>query len=207
MTVTTVFATAPGGTGAVSNSNASYATAQAGTGTFALSENHRVGQQNIYACRQGFVIFDTSGIPDTDDASAVVLSLDGAQNSSDDDFEAVAAISAYDGGATVNGDFVAGASLGALTAVATWNSSGYSAAYNAFTDNGSFGANINKTGNTSLILFSANQRDNVTPTGNEFVFFTDADAAGTTTDPKLDITHDTAAAGGTPMMAMMGVGT
>ena len=193
-TVTTVFATAPGGAGCGTSEDADYATCRTG-GTFFATANHRVGQNftTVYNCYEGFVIFDTSSIPDTDDVSAVVASLDGTSDTSTTDFIAGLAASAYDGGAVVSGDWVSGAAI-PTPELATWNSSGYSANYNAFTETADFKTAINKTGNTSLILYSQRHRDATTPTGAEHVIFTDADAAGTTTDPKLDITH--AAAGG-----------
>jgi len=145
-----------------------------------------------YDCIEGFIIFNTAGLPDTDTVSAVVLSCDGDTNSSATDFTMGAAASAYNGGPVLTSDWVSGAAI-PTPELATWNSSGYVAGYNAFTETADFKDAINKTGTTSLILYSQRHRDAVTPTGSEFVIFTDADAAGTTTDPKLDITH---AAGG-----------
>ena len=190
-TVTTVFATAPGGEGTVVSPSTVYATARSGGGALGVEDDVRGGQRLLtgtYTCREGFLIFDTSTIPDTDTVSAVVPSLYGVADQSDTDFVSALGTSSYNGGAVVTGDWVAGASLPA--SLATWNSSGYVADYNAFTSAGaSLNSAINKTGNTALILFSERHRDNTAPTGNEFVRFADADAAGTTTDPKLAITH------------------
>ena len=196
-TVTTVYATPPGGLGygQVNSSNTVYATARTGS-TLTPAQNHFVGQEkagSTYYCYEAFMIVDTSGIPDTDTVSSVVLSLDGSYNGSTTDFIAGVAASAYDGGPVVAGDWVSGAAI-PTPELATWNSSGYSADYNAFTETADFKTAINKTGNTSLILYSQRHRDATTPTNSEYVGFIDADAAGTTTDPKLDITH--AAAGG-----------
>lgn len=208
MTVTTVFATAPGGAGSVQCSSTVYATARSGGGSLLATADHLVGQRFSspnYFCVEGFIIFDTSALDDGETIQGVVLSCDGANNLSTEDFTMVAATSAYDGGAVVTTDFVAGASLSGLTEVATWASSGYDAGYNAFTSTGSaFNSAINTTGNTSIILFSAEMRDNSAPTTDERVLFTDADAAGTTTDPKLDITHDVVTT--VPLRTLMGVG-
>ncbi len=156
---------------------------------------HIVGQDATYDCMESFLIFDTSGLPDTDTVSDVVLSLDGDTDTSTTNFVATAASSSYNGGVVLTSDWVSGASLSALTTYATWNSSGYSANYNAFTSAGAaFNSAINKTGNTALMLYSDRHSAGTTPTQGENVSFTDADAAGTTVDPKLDITH--AAAGG-----------
>ena len=193
-TVTTVFATPPGGNGNVRSEHATtYATARTGNSLFA-SGHHSVGQNlSPYQCFESFLIFDTSGIPDADTVSAVVLSLDGNTDNSTTDFTAGAAASAYDGGSVVTADWVSGASI-PTPELATWNSSGYSAGYNAFTETADFKTAINKTGNTSLILYSQEHRDNSAPTAQELVSFIFADAAGTTTDPKLDITHAGASA-------------
>ena len=190
-TVTTAYATAPGGDGHVRSVNAVYATARSG-GTLVAADNHQVGQDISVApdfrCFEAFLIFDTSSIPDTDTVSGVVASLDGSSDLSTTDFVAALGTSSYNGGAVVTTDWVAGASLPA--SLATWNSSGYVAGYNAFTSAGAaFNSAINKTGNTALVLFSENHRDNTAPVLAERVTFTDADAAGTTEDPKLDITH------------------
>lgn len=194
MTVTTVYATAPGGNGSVQSSSATYATARTGGSLLAIA-NHSVGQlffsPNSF-CVESFLIFDTSGVPDTDTVSAVVLSMDGVNDSSTTDFVIGVAASSYNGGAVITSDWVSGASI-PTPELATWNSSGYSADYNAFTETADFKTAINQTGNTSLILYSQRHRDATAPTGREDVTFTAADAAGTTTDPKLDITH---AAGG-----------
>ena len=195
-TVTTVFGTPSGGdeVGSIESASATYATARTG-GTLGLWNNHRVGQSLVtitYNCYESFLIFDTSGIPDTDTVSAVIASLDGSANNSTTDFIAGLAASAYDGGSVVTGDWVSGASI-PTPELATWDSAGYSAAYNAFTETADFKDAINKTGNTSLILYSQRHRDATVPTDLENVRFSSADSAGTTIDPKLDITHEAAA--------------
>lgn len=196
MTVDTVFATAPGGNGNCNSQNNTYATARTG-GTLAAANNHQVGQDFVtptYACVEAFLIFNTSGIPDTDTVSDVVLSLDGNLDNSATDFVATAASTSYDGGAVLTTDWVDGSTLSGQTTYATWNSSGYSANYNAFTSAGAaFNSAINLTGNTVLMLYSDRHSAGTTPTGHEYVSFTDADAVGTTTDPKLDITHASSA--------------
>ena len=204
--MTIVFATAPGGVATVYGQGAAYATArEVGTAT---TNNHFAGQATGYNCYEGVIVFATSGIPDTDDVSDVVLSLDGSIDGSTTDFTVNAASSAYDGGAALTTDYVAGSLLSALSQYATFATSGYSADYNAFTSLGAaFNSAINKTGNTAIMIYSDRHSAGTTPTGEEYVGFTDADAAGTTVDPKLDITH--AAGGGGPTvktLAVLGVG-
>ena len=198
-TVTTVFATAPGGEGAVGSSSTVYATARTG-GTLGGLTRHNVGQDlqvADYFTLEAFCIFDTSAIDDADTVSGVVLSIDGRTDNSVTDFVVTAASTAYNGGPVVTSDFVSGADLAALTTYATFDSSGYSSTYNAFTSAGAaFNSAINKTGNTVLMLYSDRHSAGTTPTGGESITFEDADAAGTTADPKLDITHEAAAATG-----------
>lgn len=196
-TVTTVFATAPGGAGRVRSDDFTYATARTGGTLDATASAHTVGQilSGNYFCYESFIQFDTSGIPDGDTVSAVTASLYGSNDFSTTDFTAkLAAAANYNGGVVVTTDWESGANLNAKTLLATWASSGYLADYNAFTETADFKTAINKVGDTLLILFSDRHADGTTPTGAEYVIFFDADAAGTTTDPKLDITH--AAAGG-----------
>ena len=197
MTVTTVFATAPGGEGDVDSSDVTYATART-SGSLVATANHSVGQEvfaGTFYCREAFILFDTSGIPDTDTVSGVVLSLDGTTNASTTDFTSTVAASSYNGGVTVTGDWVDGSTLSGLTSLATFGSAGYDAAYMAFTSAGAaFNSAINKTGNTSLIVFSSRHSAGTEPPNSEYITYTDADAAGTTEDPKLDITHAGAAA-------------
>lgn len=204
-TVTTVFATAPGGNGYTSSaSNAVYAVAVSVGGT--AGNNHIVGQSlaGNYVAYESFVEFDTSGIDDGDAVSDVVLSLDGNTDISDTDFDIIAAALDYGGGAVTNADWTVPAVLAGLTTLATWNTAGYSANYNAFTSAGAaFNSAINLTGNTRLILFSAKTQSATAPTGSEAVIFTDADAAGTTTDSKLDITHAAAGGGSGPATGLV----
>lgn len=207
MTVTTVFATPPGGTGSTRSGNATYAIARTG-GTFVDQGSHLVGQllSGSYFCLESHLLFDTSGLPDTDSVSAVVLSLDGGSDSSTTDFTVRVGTSAYDGGQVTSTDWVSGASLPSPV-LATWDTSGYNANYNAFTETADFKTAINLTGNTAIMLWSSLHEAGTPPTGNEFLSFQDADVAGTTADPKLDITHDAAAGGTTPFLMLMGVGT
>lgn len=197
MAVTTVFATAPGGDGTASSGSTVYATART-SGTLTTAGNHQAGQNFStpnYLCREAFLIFDTSAIADDQAVSDVVLSLDGNTDNSATDFDVIAAASSYNGGVVATTDWVDGSTLSGLTQLATWNTAGYSANYNAFTSAGAvFNSAINLVGNTALILFSSRHANGDTPTGAELVTLNDADAAGTTTDPKLDITHDTAVA-------------
>lgn len=193
----TLTAYAAAADGYVRSGDPTYSTARAGasleTGDAAAFYN--LGQTwngFNYLIYEVFLSFDTSSIPDDAVISAVELSLYGNGDLSDTDFDIEARL--YDWGASVTtADWVAGASLGGYTLLASRSTSGLSVAgYNAFTENGSnFRDNINKTGTTSILLCSSRHRAGNTPTGNEYVTFFSTDETGTTKDPKLVVTYTT----------------
>lgn len=156
-----------------------------------------------YYVYEGFLGFDTSSLPDTDSVSAAVLAITSNQDLSTVDFTMEAR--AYDwGGTLTSADWVAGASLSGMTLLAHYSTaSGFTAGttYNFVEDD--FSANVNKTGTTYLILASDKTRTGTAPGGSsERVIIRSADQAGTTSDPKLTITHETgyvAPAGGVPL--------
>jgi hypothetical protein len=182
-----------------------YADARAGSGpTSALtadtgSTSLTVGQDRVfglaysYYVYEAFLSFDTSGIDDGDTVSAAVLNVTSHADSSTTDFTIQARLRDWGTGLTT-ADFVAGASLSGLTLLATYaTSSGFTAntAYD-FTDS-AMPANVSKTGATRMLLCSSRTVGNNSPTGNELVAIKSADTTGTTSDPKLTVTH---AAGG-----------
>ena len=138
-----------------------------------------------YLCYQVCLEFDTSSIPDTDVVSQVDLMLDGTTDFSTNDFTAEAR--AYDWSSET---WIAGDNLGNYDLLATWNSADYSSGYNTFTEEGSnFQEAIDKQGTTWVHISGANQRLNAQPSANEYVLFSNSETAGTTSDPKLVITH------------------
>ena len=164
----------------------------------------RVGQlyqsgPDLWAVREAFLGFDTSAVG-TDTISAAVLNVTSSADYSTTDFTIEARL--RDWGATLTtADFVAGASLSGLTSLATkTTASGFTAgtAYD-FTDV-AMPANVNKTGTTRMLLCSSRTTGNNEPTGNEYVDFRSADYTGTTSDPKLTVTH---AAGGSTLFLML----
>ena len=183
-----------------------YAAARAGTGTPGLTASTAattlsVGQLYFasffdqYGVQEGFLGFDTSAIADTDTVSAAVLNVTSYGDFSTTDFTIEARLRDW-GGTLETTDFVAGASLSALTLLASkTTASGFTAdtAYD-FTDV-AMPANVNKTGSTYLLLCSSRTTGNNAPTGYEYVNVKSADTTGTTSDPKLTVTH--AAGGGT----------
>lgn len=167
-----------------------YAGAVAGSSlTAQAAANLIVGQTTPlnFTIYQSFVSFDTSAIDDDGVINSVALALDGLADSSSTDFVAEARV--YDWSTSLDtGDWRTPAQLSGLTRVATWNSSGYSSGYNTFSEDGSnFRAAINKTGATRIVICSAENVSQSEPTADEYVTFTSANQAGTTSDPRLTI--------------------
>lgn len=158
-----------------------------------------IGDHYFYEFAEGF---DTSSIPDTDVVSLVVFSI-WDFGSSADAFTVQARLS--DWGATLTtADWVAGASLAALTLLATFaTSTGNVGNYANFTENGTnFRTAINKTGFTRFLLVSDDQVNNTDPGVTSKNDWLSADQGGTANDPKLVITH----ASPTAMQDVLGMG-
>src|SRR3989344_2228109 len=177
--------------GAVRSAHATYATARSG-GTLTTDTRILAGQENPdwtgsdYWNRESFVQFDTSSIPDTDTISAAVFSLYGKSGGPPLNGSDVARVRLRDYGATLDtGDWVAGASVSSLTLVAH-SSSWSTSSYNDFTDD-AMPANVSKTGSTRLIIHTKFHEDGTnSPSG---IYAESSTATGTTTDPKLTVTH------------------
>lgn len=192
MTTTTIYSDAADG-GVYGFNVSTYATARS-TATVANTTDtfQALGQKSgggfSYYCYELFFWFATATIPDADTVSAATLSLYGQADNSTTDFTLTAALHNW-GDTLTTADWVAGASLSGLTTVASRSSSGWStAAYNDFTDV-AFPANVDKTANTRLIVYSSRHSGNNTPSGDEHVFVWMADETGTTKDPKLTVVH------------------
>ena len=195
MTTTVVYADAADGY--LESLDGTYSTARAGAGLSANTTGTLiVGQEEsggIYGVYESFVNFDTSAITDSDMITAALLELGLSADQSTTDFTCQART--RDWGATLTtADFVAGASLGALTLLATRATSGIGAtgSLKAFTENGSnLRDAINKTGLTSMILCSDRHVAGNTPSGatQEMVRWYSANEAGTSLDPTLTVTH------------------
>jgi hypothetical protein len=208
-TTTTVFSTTADGR--VESEHATYTTARSGANQ---SSNNSaatmiVGQtvSGNYFIDEGFLDFDTSSIPDTDTIDSAVLSLFGQSNESTTDFTIEARLKDW-GGTLTTADWVAGASLGALTLLATYATSGgwSTVAYNDFTSDAAFVSNVSKTGVTYILLDSSRHAAGNTPTGLERVWCYSADQAGTTNDPKLVVNHSAAATSRHHHLLTLGVG-
>jgi hypothetical protein len=174
--------------GLVYGLNATYTTARS-TASVADGTYLFIGQALGYYCGESFLSFITSDVPDDATISAAILSLYVAGEQSVTDFTLEARL--RDWGATLTtADWVAGASLSALTLLASKSTVGISgAAYLALTSEAAFATNVNKTGTTLLLLDSSRHVAGTTPTGNEYIDCSSSEYAGTTQDPKLVVTY------------------
>ncbi len=179
--------------GRITSTNTTYLTARSGS---ALSANAnakiKIGQHfpdPDYNCWEGFVQFDTSALTAAAIVTAVTFSLYGSSDNSTQDFTLQVRDSNWGAGLTT-GDWVAGASLGAITLLASFATSGWSiAGYNAFTSEAAFPAAINTTGQTIFLINSSRHENGDTPVGVEWVDAFQAEEADTTKDPKLVVTY------------------
>lgn len=196
--------------GQVTSNSAVYATARSGAGLGADTAGTTIliGQRLdvTYQCCEGFFAFDTSTIPDAATIDSVTLSLFGQADNSVTDFTLQARASDWGTGLTT-ADWVAGASLGALTLLGSLSTVGFStAAYNDFTENGSnFRNAISKTGETRILVNGSTHEAGSTPTGYERVTVHSADASGTTNDPKLVVNYSEGGGSNTRRM-LLGIG-
>ena len=198
----------------------SYAAARAGTGSVLdayAGIELTFGQQFTtsgdpdyipdYDIYESFLAFNTSSIPDTDTVSAAVLNLRSLYDHSTTDFTIEARLYDWGTGLTT-ADYVAGASLSALTLLAHRDTaSGWTVntAYDLTDD--AFAANVSKTGTTRLLLCSSRTTGNNTPTTYEQGSAYSADQTGTTSDPKLTVTYSSSYDPNVPgaTQAMMGM--
>ncbi|MGD9889877.1 MAG: hypothetical protein AB7U18_01110 [Dehalococcoidia bacterium] len=221
-TVTTVYA-GTADDGVVNRSGTTYAGCRNGTSGTKLVESSadwnddnlviEVGQQNTagndFYIWEGFIGFDTSGLPDTDEVSAAALGLventDYGTNFSDSDtLEA----RTYDWSTSVTtADWRTGTQYAALTLLASLASSSWSSSgYNTLAENGTnFQSAINKTGTTRIILGTADLAAATSPANNTAALWSimSADNTGTTNDPKLTVTHAAAGITATPGVASL----
>ena len=180
--------------GVVQSSNAVYATARsgstltiinAGVGANGLAFGQRLNGGTYYVW-ETFLGFDTSAIPETATITSAILSIYIDTDGSTTNFITDAYISAW-GPTLATTDYIAGANLGALTKVATLDSTGATTgAHNAFT-NVAMPANIDKAGTTYILLASANTASNTAPTGDEYLLGSAQEYTGTDRDPKLTV--------------------
>lgn len=166
----------------VSGTNASWATARAGSGLVASTGGTvlapRSSLSGNYEVAQAIIRFNASAVTGTVTAFSVVLTCQSV-NAGGDTIE----IRERTSTGTGTGNFVAGASLGGLTLIDAQSVTGAGAV--TFTNNA-----LNPAGssNYGILVFAQRQRTNVAPTAATVVFFHASEATGTTNDPYLSIT-------------------
>lgn len=149
-----------------------------------------------YYATEVMIAWDTSSIPTTDTVTAVALSLFGPGGKSGGNF--TVEVYPKDWGSAVDtGDWVAGASIGALGLLASFavgaSAVNWANAYNAFTENGTaFRTAIVKGGTTKVLLCLDTLRSTTAPVATNDASVYLSDQGGTTNDPKLVITTVTA---------------
>jgi hypothetical protein len=182
------------GTNSGGNS-ATYSTARAMSGASPASTDtfiEIVGQNfaiGNYLCYENFMQFDTSALTAGATVTGVSLNFFVFADASSTDFTVEARMTDW-GTTLTTADSIAGASLSGLTRVATVSTSGIStSAYTAMAEDGTnFQTNINRTGDTRLMLSSSRQAGNNTPSGNEYLQIYQVEAGGTASDPFILVT-------------------
>ena len=127
-------------------------------------------EASTWVCMESFITFDLSTVTGTVSSAALSLGLNA--DFSDTDFTVEARTRDY-GATLTTADYVAGASLSALTLLASLATSGIGAtgAYKAMTENGSNLRNAITGSTLRLLLCSSRQTGNNEATGSEFVEF------------------------------------
>lgn len=197
MSTTTVYSSTADGY-LTSGSDVSYATARSGR---AIQEIHNTDDDlwvdqykygSYYFCYSGYLDFDTSSIPDTDEISAVTLSLYAINAYGS---PGALEVYAYDWSTSLTfADWIAGADVAAMTLLASYPGTWSGGAYRDLTSETAFKAAISKTGVTRLFLCTTNFRTGSAPTDDDGYNFY-ATEKGTTYRPKLVIEHAAPAGG------------
>ena len=189
--------------GYINSSNNTYLTARSGSNLGALGADSliQVGQITpdtlTYRITEGFARFDLSTIPTGAIISAAVISVYGATGG--DGSVTNFTLEAYlnDAGTLTSADWVPGASIGALTLLASAPTLGWTTgAYTDLTNAGSALATAiaaNAGGYLGILLSSDRERLATVPTTMEYVFLESSrETSPANSGPKLTITYTTA---------------
>jgi hypothetical protein len=147
-----------------------------------------------YYIDEGMLNFDTGSV--IEDNATVTVATFSAYVSVPPDESHTQQIRSYNWGDTIaTGDFVPGASLSALTLLATKAvTSATGAAYLDFVSETAAKAGIALTDYTRVVFHSADQVAGTAPTGNARVRWYDSDYTGTTRDPKVYVEYTVSSA-------------
>lgn len=167
----------------------------------------------FYALRRNFTLFDTSSIPDSNNIDSATLSVyQSVASTLDNHSDSVALVEASlaSNTAVANGDYEGNKNFNTKFATSKAHASWTNNTYNDFALNSNGLTNISKTGVSKFQFKSEfDLADSPTPTyvssdTTSGVTVISADTAGTSTDPKLLVTHSVA--GGVKLFNLMGVG-
>lgn len=183
--------------GYIQSSSTSYSTARSGG---SLSSNNTVeigiGQNrsgSTRSCYEAFFLFDLSDV--AGEATQATISLYGLYDLSTTNFTAEIRTNPW-GGSLTTADWVAGGDLSGLTLLASFDVTGFSTSgYNAFTSEAAILTAVDLHGSLEVIAHSSRHRISNDPSGAEMVWVVQADASGTSQDPKIDIESEEAAGG------------
>lgn len=175
------------------------------------SANSVYGQaRNNFSITRGVFLFDTSSIPDGDTKNSAIFSLaaDGfGPNNADTTSFRIITSSPASNTALIGADYATAnfgtTSFGSM-ALSSWVNTADT--YNDVTVNADGLTNISLTGVTKWATRIALDIDNTEPTGNNNFEGRMADTAGTTSDPKLAVTHTAAAAKAKGVLTLLRIG-
>ena len=185
--------------GMLQGNHAAYATARTTGGTITLDNSTAIGivgqrYATTYFCWETFYSWDTSTLPAGCTIDSATISIYLQDDQTDTDF--TANIRACDWGTSLAaGDWVSGASLSALTLLASKSTVGIAVnAYTVFTSEAALLTNINRSGETRVVVCSSRHEAGDTPTGIER-FRPYTVEKGTTYRPRLVVNYTEAATG------------
>ena len=190
MTVVTFFAETDGG--AISGQNASYAAARStSTASDDSSGNAYCGQSTSFQVMRSYFRFDTSSLPDGATVTDVKLYLKVHWDYSTTDF--VVQIFKFDWSTPLGSSREANYDASGAVFDQNWRSTSGLAVGTYYANSTTLDVtHVNKTGYTYYMLKSEEDTNNSTPGASEYVFFYTSDAAGTSSDPYLEVTYNEA---------------
>ncbi len=162
--------------------------------------NFSIGQElfnpafGYYDTDQIFLKFDTSSIPDSAVITAATLKI-ARQSGSSSNFTIEAYLKDWNAPLSTS-SWVAGADLSALTRLATIAYNSLVSAdtlYSMTNDGNNLKNNVSKSGYTNILLASANQKNDIAPSGTEETALRPGESAVTAARPTLSITYQGAA--------------
>jgi hypothetical protein len=171
-----------------SYSNSGWSGARSGTKTLTAdltgyppTGQYKVPSTNFYVY-QSYLEFDTSGVVGT--ITSAVLKINVYSRTNDQSYDIEARLFDFGAGVTT-ADYIAGASLGSYTLLATLaDTAATPGAYRTFTDV-AMAANINVSGTTRIMLCDSRTRSDLSPSNSNYIVY---ENGGDPSPPQLVIT-------------------